>query len=251
MEWMEIGKLLLLVVAGVIAGFVNTLAGGGSLLTIPALILLGIPSTVANATNRVAVLLQSVVGAARFKKKGQLELRDATEAAIPGFFGAILGALIASNLSETVFDTVLGLVLVLVLLTMFVRKPTASGGAPPWTKSPFVRLPVFFLIGVYAGFIQAGVGFLLISGITILLGHDLVKTNAIKLTVVVLFTLVSLVIFAMYGKVLWHYGLLLAVGSMAGAWIGVSFAVNRGTRAVRWVIVAAVALSALRLFGVI
>ena len=251
MDWMEIGKLVLLVLAGVVAGFVNALAGGGSLLTIPALIFLGIPSTVANATNRVAVMLQSLVGAARFKKKGQLELRDATQAAVPGFFGAILGALIAANLSEAVFDTILGLVLIIVLLTMFIRKPTGSATPAPWTKSPLVRFPVFFLIGVYAGFIQAGVGFLLISSITILLGHDLVKTNAIKLAVVVLFTLVSLVIFATQGMVLWHYGLLLAVGSMAGAWIGVNFAVHRGAGAVRWVIVAAVGLSALRLFGVI
>jgi hypothetical protein len=246
---MEIGKLLLLIVAGVIAGFVNTLAGGGSLLTIPALIFLGIPSTVANATNRVAVLLQSLVGAERFRQKGELKLRDAGQAALPGFFGAILGALIASNLSEALFDTVLGLVLILVLVTMFIRKPTGSGPAAAWTRSPLVRVPVFFLIGVYAGFIQAGVGFLLISGITILLGLDLVKTNAIKLAVVVLYTLISLVIFAIYGMVLWHYGLLLALGSMAGAWIGVNFAVHRGARAVRWVIVAAVALSSLRLFG--
>ena len=250
-DWIEVGKLALLVLAGGIAGFVNTLAGGGSLLTIPALIFLGIPSTVANATNRVAVLLQSSLGAERFRRKGQLDFHDAWQAAVPGLLGAILGALIASNLSNAVFDFILGLVLIVVLLTMFIRKPTGGGETPPWTKSPWVRLPVFFLIGVYAGFIQAGVGFLLISAITILLGQDLVKTNAIKLLVVVFFTILSLVVFAIYGKVLWHYGVLLGVGSMAGAWVGVNFAVQRGAGAVRWVIVAAVALSSLRLFGVL
>lgn len=251
MDWTEVGKLLLLVLAGGIAGFVNTLAGGGSLLTIPALIFLGIPSTVANATNRVAVLLQSLLGAERFRRKGELEVGAAWQAALPGLLGAIVGALIASNLSDAVFDFILGLVLIVVLLTMFIRKPTGGGQTPAWTRSPWVRLPVFFLIGVYAGFIQAGVGFLLISAISVLLDQDLVKTNATKLLVVVFFTILALIVFAFYGKVLWHYGLLLGVGSMAGAWVGVNFAVRRGAGAVRWVIVAAVALSSLRLFGIL
>lgn len=251
MDWTEIGKLVLLVTAGGIAGFVNSLAGGGSLLTIPALIFLGIPSTVANATNRIAVLLQSIVGAERFRRKGQLDLDVSRQAAVPGLLGAIGGAFIAANLNDAVFNLILGFVLILVLLTLFIRKPERGGERPSWTRSAWVRFPTFFLIGVYAGFIQAGVGFLLISAISVLLGQDLIKTNATKLLVVVLFTILSLVVFAFYGKVLWHYGLLLGIGSMTGAWVGVNFAVKRGTGAVRWVIVAAVALSSLRLFGIL
>ncbi len=251
MDWTEIGKLALLVLAGGIAGFVNSLAGGGSLLTIPALLFLGIPSTVANATNRIAVLLQSLVGAERFRRKGQLDLGVAWQAAVPGLVGAIGGAFIAANLSDAVFNLVLGFVLILVLLTLFIRKPEGGGERPSWTTSVWVRYSSFFLIGVYAGFIQAGVGFLLISAVSVLLGQDLIKTNATKLLVVVFFTILSLVVFAFYGKVLWHYGLLLGIGSMTGAWVGVNFAVKRGTGAVRWVIVATVALSSLRLFGIL
>lgn len=249
MDLSEIGKLLLLVLAGGVAGFVNTLAGGGSLLTIPALIFLGIPSPVANGTNRVAILLQNLVSSGRFKQKGELDPRDAIYTAVPGLFGAVVGALIASNLSQAVFDTVLGVVLILVMFTLFLKKPDGSAELKGWKRSPWVRIPVFFLIGIYSGFIQAGVGFLLISAITLLLGYDLVRTNAVKVLVILIFMTVSLVVFTIYGKVLWHYGLLLAVGTMIGAWIGVNFAVTKGAGAVRWVVVAAVVLSALRLFG--
>ena len=260
MELSEVLKLVLLVAAGGAAGFINTLAGGGSLLTIPALIFLGIPSPVANGTNRLAILLQNVVSSTQFYRQRQLELREAALAAIPAVFGAVVGALVAANLSQEVFDTVLGAVLLLMLVTLFIRKPAAkgetrekgdAGAEEPRKAALWLRVPVFFVIGVYGGFIQAGVGFLLISGITLLLGRDLIKTNAIKVTIILLFSVISLLIFSLYGKVLWLYGLLLGVGTMAGAWVGVRFAVRRGANAVRWVVVVAVAASALRLFDVL
>ncbi len=245
---LDIVQVIVLLVSGVIAGFINTLAGGGSLLTIPALIFTGMPSNIANATNRVSVIMQSAVGAARFKQKRVFELREAAQMLLPSLAGAIAGAFIAAELDERVFDVVLGVVLVLMLFTVFVKPSqiSASGKSlPVW-----LTIPVFFLVGIYGGFIQAGVGFLLITGISLIFGHDLVKTNALKLMIVAIFSIVALAIFAMYGQVLWFHGMLLGVGSMTGALIGVRFAVKRGAGAVRWVVVAAVLLSALKLFGV-
>ena len=245
-EWFE---PLILLGAGVIAGFVNTLAGGGSLLTLPALIFLGLPSPVANGTNRISVVMQTAVATDRFRRKGKLEVRTSGLAVVSAIAGAILGAFIAAELPEEVFDIALAVVLVLVVLTLFVRTP-AGGEATSAIGPRWLQVPAFFAIGVYGGFVQAGVGFLLITGGTWLLGLDLVRTNATKVLVVMVYSLFALAIFTLYGQVVWVLGLVLGVGSMIGAWIGVHFAVKRGAKAVRWVIVAAVAASVLDLIGV-
>jgi uncharacterized membrane protein YfcA len=232
-----------------VAGFVNTLAGGGSLLTLPALIFLGLPSPVANGTNRVAILMQNAVSTLRFRRQGMLEIRSSGPAVASAIAGAVLGAFIAAELPEEVFDIALAVVLVLVVLTLFIRKPVPGDDAFS-ARSIRLQIPIFFVIGVYGGFIQAGVGFLLITGITWLLGMDLVRTNATKVLIILVYSLFALAIFTIYGQVVWLLGLILGVGNMVGAWIGVRFAVKRGAKAVRWVIVAAVAASALRLLGV-
>ncbi len=243
-------QLVLLVLAGVVGGFINTLAGGGSLLTIPALLFLGVPAQVANGTNRVAILLQTAVSSWRFHKKGVIDHRQAVRILIPGLLGAILGALIAVEIPPEVFDYALGTVLILVLVTLFIPRSflekVSTQSMPEW-----LRLLLFFAIGLYGGFIQAGVGFLLISGIVVTLGLDLVKTNALKVLVILFQTIVALIVFSLYGSVIWIAGLLLAVGTTTGAWIGVHFAVTRGAKAVRWIVVIAAVVSALRLFGVI
>jgi uncharacterized membrane protein YfcA len=244
-------QLLVLLGAGLLAGFINTLAGGGSLLTIPALIFAGLPSTVANATNRVAVLLQTLVGSVQFRRKGKLDVSQAAVLALPALAGAILGAFIAAEIPRHIFDPILGILLLVILATLFF-KPTKGDGETPARKTPLpLRVLVFFGIGVYGGFIQAGVGFLLIAAITWILGLDLVRTNALKVAVVFLFTLVALAIFAFYGQVMWLHGLVLAVGNVCGALIGVRFAIKRGTAAIRWVIAVAVVASALKLFGLL
>ncbi len=252
-------QLAALLGAGVAAGFINTLAGGGSLLTIPALLFAGIPSTVANATNRVAVVMQSFVAAGRFRQRGVFVVRDALPMLIPAFIGAIIGALVAAEIDERVFDIVLGVVLLMMLTTLF-YKPRAAGDdaadGDTWRSrhpraATAVTIVVFFAIGAYGGFVQAGVGFLLIIGISTLFGFDLIKTNALKLLVVALYSLFALAIFAWYGQVMWLHGAVLGVGNIVGALIGVRFALRRGTAAIKWVIVVAVALTALKLFGVL
>lgn len=240
-------QLVLLLLSGAVAGFINTLAGGGSLLTIPALLFAGLPSTVANATNRVAVVMQSAAAAGRFRQKKVFAFAESLPMLIPAFVGSIVGAVIAAEIDQRVFDIVLGIVLILMLGTLFYRPGDIHDGKRPPT---WVAVPVFFFIGLYGGFIQAGVGFLLIAGISVLYRFDLVKTNALKLLVVALYSLFALGIFAFYGHVMWLHGFVLGLGNVGGALIGVRFAIRRGSAAIRWVIVAAVVFSALKLFGV-
>ena len=243
-------QLVLLLVAGVAAGFVNTLAGGGSVLTIPALILLGVPPSVANGTNRIAIGLQNAIASWRFHERGKLALREAILLALPAGAGAIVGALIAVELPAKAFDIALGVVLILVMLTVLLPKRregvVATRGMPVW-----LRIVVFFAVGVYGGFIQAGVGLLLISALSLSVGDDLVAVNAIKVFIVMVLTALALVVFILYGTVIWVAGLILAVGTMTGAWIAVRFAVRRGAGVVRWVVVAVALASSLRLFGVL
>ena len=243
-------QLVLLLVAGVAAGFVNTLAGGGSVLTIPALILLGVPPSVANGTNRIAIGLQNAIASWRFHERGKLALREAMLLALPAGAGAIVGALIAVELPAKAFDIALGVVLILVMVTVLLPKRrkgvAAMRGMPVW-----LRIVVFFAVGVYGGFIQAGVGLLLISALSLSVGDDLVAVNAIKVFIVMVLTALALVVFILYGTVIWVAGLILAVGTMTGAWIGVRFAVRRGVGVVRWVVVAVALASSLRLFGVL
>lgn len=241
--------------AGVAAGFINTLAGGGSLLTIPALIFAGLPATIANATNRVAVVMQSAAAAGRFRQRKVFTMTESLPMLLPAFAGSIVGALVAAEIDPRVFDIVLGVVLILMLTTLFF-KPADLVGAPtdrgrPTGRRRLIAIVTFFGIGFYGGFIQAGVGFLLIVGISTLFGYDLVKTNALKLLVVALYSLFALAIFAFYGQVLWLHGVILGTGNVIGALLGVRFAMRRGAGAIRWVIVAAVLLSALRLFGLL
>lgn len=243
-------QLAILLVAGMVAGFVNTLAGGGSLLTIPALLFLGVPAQLANGTNRIAILLQNVISTWRFHRNGAIDWRVVPGLAIPGLAGAVLGALVAVELPPEVFDYALAVVLVVVLVTLFVPR-TALEELANRRMPRGLRPLLFFAAGAYAGFIQAGVGFLLIAAITVSLGVNLVQTNALKVLIILLQTAVALVIFAIYGTVLWAAGLLLAVGTATGAWLGVRFAVRRGAGAVRWIVVAAALVTALRLFGII
>jgi uncharacterized membrane protein YfcA len=247
---MSILALLFLLVAGIMAGFINTLAGGGSLLTLPALIFAGLPSPIANATNRVAVFLQCAVGSVQFHRKGKLNPKEALILGLPSLFGSIVGTLLVIDIDRLLFDKILGAVLIIVLITLFL-KPSMWVQEKRRSLPLWLRIPIFFVIGIYGGFIQAGVGFLLLLGLSLAVGYDLVKSNALKVAIVLLFSGMSLAIFAISGKVVWIYGLILAAGNMTGAFVGVHFAVKRGAKQVRWVVVAAVAISALKLFGVI
>lgn len=243
-------SVLILVGAGFLTGFINTLAGGGSLLSIPALILVGMPSPVANATNRVGIFLHNGVATRGFFRKGVLDVREAILTALPALAGAAIGAVAAAELDESVFDIALGIILLVMLATLFLD-PKSFLEERDKKLSPWVQIPVFFLIGLYGGFVQAGVGLLIIAAATHLMGHELVRTNAQKVVIILLLSGLSLGIFALYGMVQWIAGLVLAAGSMSGAAVGVRFAMKRGAKAVRWVVVVAVVLSALSLFDVI
>ncbi len=226
---MDYLQILLLIAVGIVAGIINILAGGGSLLTLPVLIFLGLPPQVANGTNRIAIFAQNTVAVNSFRRGGKLPLKLALICTPSALVGSYWGARIAINVSDELFRQILAGVLVFVLVVMMfdpVKRISFSEKAlGRWRTLALVVS--FFGIGVYGGFVQAGVGFLIISA---LLAHglDLVRINALKVFVVLFFTGIALVVFIQHGQVDFRLGLALAVGNSIGGWLGVRLAIDKG-----------------------
>lgn len=241
----------LLLAAGFACGLINVLAGSGSLLTLPLLIYMGLPAPVANGTNRVAILLQNVVGVESYRRGGVLEPRRLPVLLVPAIAGALVGARIAVDLDEELLRRTLGVLMVVMAAALLARPRRWLEGAATGAQgaSPWLLAPLFFAIGAYGGFIQAGVGLFLLAGLVLGAGYDLVRANAVKVLLVLCFTVFALGLFAYHGQVDWSIGLVLAVGNMAGAWVGTRLALDRGAEFVRWFLIAVVTIAGLHLMG--
>ena len=242
---MEGYSYIIVVAIGIVAGIINTLAAGGSLLTLPVLMALGLPPNMANGTNRIAIFMQNVVGVRQFHKEKVMDFPSGFKVGIPALLGAIAGAFIAVNLNDQVMKLAIAGVMILVFFLMLL-KPNR------WIKShethppiPYwIQVIVFFFVGIYGGFIQAGVGFFLLTGLVLGSGFELLKANALKIFVILLYTPLALVIFFLHGDVDLTLGLVLAVGNMAGAWIGAKIAVKGGAKFIRYVVLVAILVAA-------
>jgi hypothetical protein len=241
----------LVVGAGFIAGFINTLAGSGSLVSLPMLIFAGLPSPIANGTNRVGILLQNMVGAQRFHQQEMLDIKGTLYLGLPAVIGSIVGAQIATDINEAVMDKVIGGNMVLMLFVIILKpKQWLRGELQSLEKFPSIwMLLLFFGIGVYGGFIQAGVGIFLLSGLVLGAGYDLVRGNAVKVGINLLFTVFALAVFWFNGQVNLLLGLVLAVGNMFGAWFAAQIAIDKGAQWVRGFLILIVVISAVNLLG--
>lgn len=239
------------IAAGFGAGFINTLAGSGSLITLPLLIFIGLPANVANGTNRVGVLFQNIVASESFRRQGVLDIRKALLLAVPAIIGSVVGAQIAVNLDEQMMRRTIGGLMVVMLVVILVKPNRWLVGRPEHlNQNPsWIQYLVFFGIGIYGGFIQAGVGIFLLAGLVLSVGYDLVKANAVKVLIVLLFTISALAVFVINDQVLWGIGLLQAIGNAVGGWVAARMAVERGAVFVRWLLIAVVAVSATELLG--
>ncbi|MBN2503038.1 MAG: sulfite exporter TauE/SafE family protein [Anaerolineales bacterium] len=249
MQWYLIPVVI---AAGFAAGFINVLAGSGSLITLPLLIFIGLPANIANGTNRVAILLQNVVSTKSFHDKDMLDLRGVLTLGIPAVIGSVIGAQIAVNLDKTLMERVIGVIMVIMLFVILLRpKRWLQGSREKIEGWPtFLQMVLFFLIGIYGGFIQAGVGIFLLAGLVLGVGYNLVRANAVKVGIVLVFTISALAVFIYNGQVNWIIGLVLAIGNMLGGWVATKVAVERGAVWVHRLLIAVVIVSALKLLGV-
>ena len=230
--------------AGLVAGFLNVMAGGGSLITLPILIFLGLPVAVANGTNRFAILVQNVAAVEGFRSQGYSDVRTGLGFAVVTIPGAIAGAWFAVRVDETTFRAILAAVLVLAVIGLLVP---ARRGTTPGRRARVGAFLAFFAIGFYGGFIQAGVGFLLMLVLYQFLGLDLVRTNMHKVLIVMVFSLPALAVFVATRNVAWATALALAAGNASGAVVATRVAVRGGERPIRVVVAVALILMAIRL----
>ncbi len=233
-------------VAGIAAGFLNTMAGGGSMLTLPLLILLGLPADLANGTNRLSIVSQSVSGVIGFRQAGKLDERAILPLLAPTVLGTLAGAVAASQvpvdaLKYALLGTMVVMALVMLIWPGVVGAPEGAEPRALW-RSP-AGLVGMFGAGLYAGFVQAGVGFVLIAVIGGVLRYDIVATNALKLVCTLVFGVVALGVFAAADQVVWVPAVLLAVYTVIGSRLGVRFALRVPGAVIRWIIFVAVVAS--------
>lgn len=249
-SWIHVGILIL---SGLLVGFINTLAGGGTIISLSVFMFFGLPINVANGTNRVAILLQNMTAVANFSKKKLIDWSKALRLAIPTILGALAGSFFAGLIPVRHFNYIFGII-VLLFAVLLILQPDR------WLKEQkaIVDKPLnakhyilFFLIGIYGGMIHVGVGYLFLFSLIFGTGNELVKANAIKNFLVLAYIPFSLVVFAIQGDVNWKYGLIHGIGNMIGAQIGAMLAIKKGAPLIRYIMIALVIVVILQLFGII
>lgn len=238
----------MLVLAGFAAGFINTLAGAGSVISLAVLDLAGLPIGMANGTNRVAILLQTALAVGRFKKQGRLSVRPHLAIIVPAIAGGILGALLAGQVSGPVLRRSIGVCMALTLFPLILRPTRWLKGAAEKERQRAgpVKMISFFLIGIYGGYVQLGVGVFLLTALVLAAGLDLVRGNALKLLIAFCYTVPALTVFILNDLVRWDLGLTLAAGNMLGAWTATHEAARRGAPFIRHLLIVVVIITSVR-----
>jgi uncharacterized protein len=244
-------EIIILIIAGILVGFINTLAGGGSIISLSILMMLGLPAPVANGTNRISIIIQTLTATTSFKQQKVLETRKALLLSIPTVLGSLIGAFFAVDIREDIFEKAIGIVMLIMLVFILYKPQKFIYGRDNITEKPlnWKTYIVFFFIGIYGGFIHMGVGYFLLAGIVGIAGFDLVKANAIKVFIVLIYSPFTLAVFLWYNQVNWKFGLIMAIGAVIGALIASRLAVSRGVNFVKWVIVIVILLTSGEMFG--
>jgi uncharacterized membrane protein YfcA len=245
---MNLAHLALLFGVGAIAGFINVNAGGGSTLTLPTLIFMGLDAALANGTNRVAIFIQNIFAVASFHKRKVHHFKKSLALAFFTLPGAIVGAIVATRVSNILFQRILGAVLIFIVFSMFFARSYKNDNTDQSFSKQWLIYPALFGIGFYGGFIQAGVGFLIMAALYHVLHLDLVRVNMHKVFIILVYTFPALLVFAFTGNVNWAYGLVLAGGNALGGWWGAHAAVKGGEKVIRIILAVAITIMALKLF---
>ena len=246
----DLVQFVFLIVVGILAGAINTLAGGGSLLTLPILIFMGLPPNVANATNRIGIVFQAFVGTAGYRSKGVSNFPFNLYLGVAALAGSLIGAQIAVDISGAIFNKVLAVIMLIVVAIIVFKPKTKSLNLSERLtgKYLFYSIVGFFLIGIYGGFINAGIGFVIILFLNNVNRLMLIKTNATKVSVVFIYTAGALAVFAYNGTVDWMVGLVLGLGTSLGAWWSSRWSVDRGEGVIKIAMIIMVSLMSVKLW---
>ena len=243
----DLWKTALLFAAGVASGWINVLAGGGSILAVPVMVFLGMPGPVANGTNRIGIIAQNIAAVTGFFRKGFSDFKLSASLAACAAVGAFFGANVGVKLEGVWFDRTLALIMVAVMIIMMTgagQKPVEAGGK---AKNLLLGHLLFVAAGFWGGFIQIGVGLIQLHILNRVMGLDLVRANMHKVFVALVFSVVSLAVFASQVNIEWTLGLALAAGYAVGGWLGANAAVAKGEALIKKIFYLALAAMAVKL----
>lgn len=235
--------LLLLCVAALLAGIVDAIAGGGGLITLPALLTVGLPPHVALGTNKGQSVFGSFAALVRFSRAGLVDWRLARVTFPFGLGGAFAGAALVLLVKPEVLKPLVLVLLIAVAVFLAFRRPSASGEKAepsPRPRALAIGSLIALAVGTYDGFFGPGTGTFLIVGFNTLLGHGLARASADAKVVNFASNLASVALFALKGVVLWKVALPMAAAQFTGAWLGAHLAVKGGDRLVRIVVLVVV-----------
>lgn len=246
----DILPYLLLIALGFIAGFLNTVAGGGTLLTLPILLFMGLPAPLAQGTNRVAILLQTYTAVRGFKSKGVSTYPFSLYVGIAALIGSIIGAYLALDFDGKPFNRMLAVVMIMVLiLTIFNPNKNLKELTEKLTGKPLViSLIVFFFLGIYGGLINAGIGFLMLIALPYINGMNLLRANATKVFVAFVYTIGAVAVFAWNDKIDYGLATVLSIGNVSGAWFGSRWAVKKDENIIKMFLIVTVTALAIKLW---
>ncbi len=248
MSFSDPTTFIILAVVGAVAGFLNVLAGGGSALTIPLMIFLGYDATVANGSNRIAIQVEALSAVAAFKKQKHSDFPMSLRLSLMTLPGGILGAFYAVKIDDALFTKILAVVMVLIIITLMFPKAEVIEHAKNHKWKNWLSWPVMFAVGFYGGFIQAGVGFVIMSVLLHLYNMDLIKINMHKVFIVMVFTVPAVIVFIWTGNVDWFAAIALSIGMVLGTWVAVKMALEKGEKLVRIVLGVSLFIIAGKLF---
>ena len=246
LHWYE---YLIIIGVGFLAAFLNTIGGGGSLFSVPILTFMGLPITVANATSRVALLFQNIFAGGGFKSKGvELPWPYSLYLGLSSLGGGLIGSFLASHVPDAIFSKIFVAVMVLSVVLIILDPFKSDGKEKLNFRSQIVGAICFFFIGIYGGFVQAGIGFLVIAVLSLVNNFSLVKSNYVKVFAAIVYTAVSVIVFAIEGKILWATGFILAIGHALGGWIASRWSVGAGEVWIKRVMIVSVIAMAVKLW---
>jgi uncharacterized membrane protein YfcA len=248
---LSFGIITILLASGLVVGFINTLAGGGSAISLTVFMALGLPVQVANGTNRIAIIMQNLSSTLTFSRKGLIDWKSGLKLGVPAILGSVAGSQIAATIDDQIFQICLAIVLVGVLIFTFLGNKLLKRSGGEIHKIGLLHYAIFFLIGIYSGYIFVSTGYLILLVTLGLLNLNIVKANVIKNLIILIATPLSLLVFILNGDVNYAFGLVHGAGNMVGAYLASHYAIGWGTKFLRWFMMAIVVFCLADVVGLI
>jgi len=246
-------SIIILICSGIVVGFINTLAGGGTVVSLSVFMFFGLPPLIANGTNRIAVVFQNLTAVAYFQKNKFIDWHRILQLAGPLIFGSLTGAFIAGYISNRWFQYIFAVMVILFGISILINPKRYIHENPELVsrKVPLIQYIVFFFLGIYGGFVHVGIGYLLLAALVLINGYDLLKANVLKNVFVLSYVPFSLFIYALQGNVCWSFGLVHAIGNIIGAGIAARLAIKKGAPFIRYIVLILIVIVILQLLGII